>query len=74
MHQLREIIEFIPKEEYSHLMVEAENFSPDSKDVIYFALAMKLNGCIWSNDKKLKNQNRVEVLNTEEIFNLIFNH
>lgn len=71
MHQLKEIITVIPKEEYFHLIAEAEKFSPDHKDAVYFALAMKLNGSIWSNDKILKKQDRVKVYLTSEILQLI---
>lgn len=71
MHQLRDIITVIPKEEYSHLIAEAEKFSPDPKDVMYFALAMKLNGSIWSNDKLLKKQDKVKVYLTNEIVQLV---
>ena len=71
MHQLRDIITVIPKEEYSHLIAEAERFSPDPKDVMYFALAMKLNGSIWSNDKLLKKQDKVKVYLTSEIMQLV---
>ena len=71
MHQLRDIITVIHKEEYSHFIVEAEKFSPDPKDVMYFALAIKLGGNIWSNDKLLKNQNKVKVYLTSEIMQLV---
>ena len=71
MHQLKDIITVIPKEEYSHLIAEAERFSPDPKDVMYFALAMKLNGIIWSNDKLLKKQDKVKVYLTSEIMQLV---
>ena len=71
MHQLKDIITVIPKEEYFHLIAEAEKFSPDAKDVMYFALAMKLNGSIWSNDKLLKKQDKVKVYLTSEIMQLV---
>lgn len=67
MHQLNETITIIPKEEYSHLIAEAEKFSPDIKDAIYFALALKLKCRIWSNDKKLKIQDKIKVYSTEEL-------
>ncbi len=70
MHQLRDIITVIPKEEYSHLIDEAEKISPDPKDIMYFALAMKLNGSIWSNDKILKKQDKVKIYLTNEIMQL----
>ena len=45
----------------------AERISPDPKDTSYFALALKLNCPIWSNDKKLKEQNKIKIYSTEEI-------
>ena len=71
MHQLKEVITVVPKNEYSYLITEAEKFSPDSKDAIYFALALKLNGSVWSNDKKLKKQNKVKVYSTNEVLQFI---
>jgi predicted nucleic acid-binding protein len=67
MHQLKEIITIVPQEEYSRFMAEAEKISPDKKDVLYFALALKLKSAIWSNDKKLKEQNKVKVYSTDEV-------
>ena len=57
----------VPKEEYSKFITEAEKISTDEKDVLYFALALKLKCGIWSNDKKLKTQNKVKVYSTEEL-------
>ena len=45
--------------------------SPDEKDTAYFALALKLKCAIWSNDKKLKEQDKVTVYNTGELMKLI---
>ncbi|MBT5021736.1 hypothetical protein HOK51_08530 [Candidatus Woesearchaeota archaeon] len=52
-------------------MNSAKIICPDENDVDYFALALKLNCAIWSNDKKLKNQNSIIVYSTEELINLI---
>lgn len=46
---------------------QASDISPDLKDEAYFALALKLNIPIWSNDKELKKQKKVEVYTTEEL-------
>ena len=35
--------------------------------MVYFALELKLNWGIWSNDKKLKEQNKVKVYSTEDL-------
>lgn len=48
-------------------MSEALQTSPDPDDAEYFALALKLNCPIWSEDKLLKKQSRVEVLTTPEL-------
>lgn len=71
MHQLKDIITVIPKEEYSKQMIEAEKFSPDPKDIMYFALAMKLNAGVWSNDDRLKKQDKVVVYKTSDLMKLI---
>ncbi len=60
-------ITIIPLEELIDYIDEAERITPDPKDLAYFALALKLNGVIWSNDKKLKEQNRVKVYSTHEL-------
>ncbi|MBI4148991.1 PIN domain-containing protein [Candidatus Woesearchaeota archaeon] len=69
MHMLKEIIRVVPKEEYAQFIEEAEQCSPDEKDVMYVALALKLKIAVWSNDKKLKQQDRVKVYSTEELKN-----
>jgi predicted nucleic acid-binding protein len=71
MHQLKDIITVIPKEEYSKLMIEAEKFSPDPKDTLYFALALKLNASIWSNDDRLKKQDKVVIHKTSDLMKLV---
>jgi predicted nucleic acid-binding protein len=69
MHMLKDIITVVPKEEYSKFIGEAEKFSPDEKDVMYLALALKLKCAVWSNDKRLKQQDRVKVYSTEDLRN-----
>lgn len=46
---------------------EAKRHCPDENDVQYFALALKLNCPIWSNDKRLKNQNKIRIISTDEM-------
>ena len=61
----------IPKEEIDPYIKKAENISPDIKDIVYLALAMKLNCAVWSNDKHLKEkQKEVKIYSTEELFNM----
>ena len=60
-------IHFISKEELIPYFQEAEKISPDKDDSVYFALALKLNCPIWSNDKKLKMQDKIKVYSTREL-------
>jgi predicted nucleic acid-binding protein len=64
---LEKEIDFVSFEEFAEFSKKAEQISPDPNDFQYFALALKLNGAIWSNDKALKTQFAVEVLSTGEI-------
>jgi len=64
---LKRKITIIPLEELVPYVEEAEKLTPDHDDMAYFALALKLNCAIWSNDKKMKQQDRIEVYNTHEL-------
>lgn len=67
---LYEIIDIIPESEYINFIKEAEKISPDFNDSPYFALALKLDCAIWSNDKELKKQDLINVYSTEELISL----
>jgi predicted nucleic acid-binding protein len=60
-------LKFIPLEEFKEFYEKAEKLSPDIKDVPYLALALKLNSAIWSNDKRLKNQSKINIISTENM-------
>ncbi len=64
---LKKKIQTIPNEETEPFMEEAKQISPDANDADYFALALKLKCAIWSNDKKLKEQETVRIYSTEEL-------
>jgi predicted nucleic acid-binding protein len=68
---IKEMINIIPKEEFVDYLDTAEEITPDPNDVMYLALALKLNCPIWSNDKKLKEQDLVKVYSTSELIELI---
>lgn len=70
--KLKEIVKFINKKEYSQFLKEAEFISPDKKDAEFFALCIKNSCFLWSNDLILKRQDRIKVLSTKEIIELIF--
>lgn len=71
MHALKEVISVVPQEEYSELFEKAKRVSPDEKDFLYFALALKLGCAIWSNDKRLKDQKQIVVYSTPELVSLL---
>jgi len=65
---LKKRINTIPNEETERFISKAEEISPDKKDADYFALALKLNCPIWSNDKELKEKQKiVTVYSTEDL-------
>lgn len=63
-------IKFFKTEEFSEFLKEAEVISPDPDDIEYIALALKLNCPIWSEDKLLKRQNKVNVFSTLELLEM----
>lgn len=64
---LRWKITIIPKEEFESFLEKAHSICPDENDAVYFALALRLNISIWSNDKKLKEQDTVKVYSTKDL-------
>ncbi len=67
---LKRRITLIPLEELTDYVEEAEKLTPDPQDMAYFALALKLNCAIWSNDKKLKEQDKIKIYHTHELAKL----
>lgn len=65
--ELEKVIRLAPDPEYAPLLPPAKVISPDSDDIAYFALALKLGCPIWSNDKLLKRQEAVRVYSTSEL-------
>ncbi len=68
---LKRRISLVPLEELLSYVEEAENLTPDPDDMAYFALALKLNCAIWSNDKKLNKQEKVKIYSTQELKELL---
>lgn len=65
-------IEFVNFYEYKGFLIKAMKISLDPDDAPYLALALKLQVPIWSNDKQLKNQEKISVLSTKDIIELVF--
>lgn len=67
---LKTAVDLVPLREFEEFVEDAKKTSPDEYDVPYFALAMKLGIGIWSNDKALKKQSKVNVFSTEDLSKL----
>jgi len=63
-------INFVPNNGFSYFINEARKITTDENDIEYFALVLKIKCRIWSNDKKLKEQNEIEVYSTKELVEL----
>lgn len=70
MKLLKTVVNFVPEEEYSYFLARAKEISPDADDIDFFALALKLNCDIWSEEERLK-QSAVKVLTTEDAVKLL---
>lgn len=65
---LKRRIVLVPLEELADYVGDAERITPDPKDMTYVALALKLNCAIWSNDKDLKEKQKViKVYHTHDV-------
>ena len=64
---LKSVITLIPNDKTGLFIDSAKQLSPDENDIDYFAVALKLNCSIWSNDKKLKEQTRLKVYSTDDL-------
>lgn len=63
-------IKLILEHDFCQFMPEALRLLPEhTKDAPYMAIALKFNCIIWSEEKLLKKQSAVRVLNTNELFN-----
>ena len=71
LEALKGIVKFIEKEDYLPQLNAAEEISPDKADAEFFALCLKFNCILWSNDFVLKEQDKIRVLSTGDIINLI---
>lgn len=49
----------------------ARKICPDKDDALYFALALKFNCPLWSNETRLKNQKFIKVYSTQELLGML---
>lgn len=73
LSEMLSVVNIVSKKEIELYLDEALEIIKDKKDTPYIALAIKLNCPILSNDKDMKEQNRVKVYTIEEILSLLNN-
>lgn len=64
---LTQRIETLPAKVYQPFLSEAMSLAPHREDAPYLAVALALRIPLWSNDKGLKNQTKVDVYSTSEV-------
>ena len=64
-------VDFPPLDYYGKFLKKAVEVCLDKDDVDYFGLALREKVGIWSNDKLLKGQDVVDVLNTMDVLGLV---
>ena len=68
---LKKRVQLVSEEEIRPFLMHATLVSPDIKDAPYFAVCLKLNAGLWSNDKRLKKQDKIRVWSTSELMSLL---
>ena len=66
LSSLVKFIRIIPKESFKKQESQAKELIHE-KDTPFFALAIKLNCPIWSNEPAFKSQNEIKIFNTREL-------
>lgn len=67
---LRNNISITPEEEFLNFREKAEKICPHKKDIVYFALALYLQCGIWTNEKKLGEQEDIIIYTTDKLMRL----
>lgn len=60
-------VEFVPLEMFLDKISEAKKLSPHLKDVEYFALALKFNCSVWSEEKAFREQTKIKAFDSKEL-------
>jgi predicted nucleic acid-binding protein len=71
IERLKDLVDYTESEEYEALMSHACRVLKDAEDAPYLALALKLRVPIWSNDRHLKEQEKIPVFSTKELVELL---
>jgi predicted nucleic acid-binding protein len=72
LNRLKRYVKFFPSPFYKEYLKSALIISPDKEDADFLALCIKMQFPLWSNDKDLKKQDKVTILSTEDLVNVLF--
>ena len=64
---IRGRVKTLSLDKYSDKLPEVKDISPHLKDNEFFALALKLDCAIWSDEEAFKRQNKVEVFSSKDL-------
>lgn len=71
VNSLNVIIDVIPRQDFERSLQDANRICPDPDDTEYFALALRFDAALWSNDKRLKGQPEVKVFSTADLISFL---
>jgi predicted nucleic acid-binding protein len=71
MEEIQNLAQTSPMKDMIRNWDRAQRICPDPDDIHYFAVAIELDCIIWSNDKRLKEQNEIIVVNTLELSSIL---
>ena len=69
---LKNFVKAIPKNLFKEFEKEAKKIAPHEKDLPIFALALKLECPIWSNELSFKEQDKIKVFSAFDMIELLF--
>jgi len=69
LSELIKLVKVIPKKSSKEFELQAKQLIHD-KDIPIFALALKLNSAIWSNEPAFKEQSKIPILSTRDMIEL----
>ncbi|MFH1053966.1 MAG: PIN domain-containing protein [Candidatus Woesearchaeota archaeon] len=69
---LRRKVTIISEIEFLDYREDAIKICPDPKDLAYFALALYMKCPIWTNERRLRNQDKIEIYSTQDIIGKFF--
>ncbi len=71
LKDLKSQVKFFDTTEYTYFLNKSKGLSPDKNDADFFALSLKFNCPLWSNNSFLKSQKEIKIISTKELINIL---